>query len=102
MPTELTSGLGLDIIIWLQENGNDVFDLLAKFFQSERLIAPEIWESKNFHFERVSIMTVLSATKPFSCLGVIKRLDCGSMKVACADSIDKENIMVITQNRSRE
>lgn len=30
MPGELTSGIGLDIVIWLQDNGNGIFDLLAK------------------------------------------------------------------------
>ena len=30
MPGELTSGIGLDIVIWLQDHGNGVFDLLAK------------------------------------------------------------------------
>ena len=30
MPGELTSGLSLDMVVWLQNNGNDFFDALAK------------------------------------------------------------------------
>jgi len=30
MPGELTSGIGLDIVIWLQDHGNGLFDLLAR------------------------------------------------------------------------
>ena len=30
MPTEFTTGIGLDIVIWLQEHNNGLFDLLAE------------------------------------------------------------------------
>jgi membrane-associated phospholipid phosphatase len=30
MPGELTNGIGLDVVIWLQDHGNGLFDLLAR------------------------------------------------------------------------